>query len=117
MRRRSSMAVADVTGCAAKVMVPPSGAKRPRSKRRSVDFPQPLGPSSTVVRLAAMARSSGANASRPANDFRTPRRSNIESLRVNEDFAIDGFEFVRHVGAAGPDFQQFTQFTPRFAES
>src|SRR5438445_3273868 len=58
-------------------VVPPSGVSRPARMRRSVDFPHPLGPTSTHSSPSRTSRSSLPSAStrpkRVGKSFRTPR--------------------------------------------
>ena len=59
----------------------------PMSSRRKVDFPQPLGPISTVVRPGGTVSVSGPRAGRPAYTFNTPFSANM----TNRVMSATGF--------------------------
>jgi hypothetical protein len=74
--------MAGATGLPSKVTSPASGPTSPMSSRRKVDFPHPLGPISTVVRLGGTASVSGPRAGRPAYAFNTPFSANMTHRSV-----------------------------------
>ena len=76
-RSRTARTVAGATGLPSKVTSPASGMTSPMSSRSKVDFPQPLGPISTVVRPGGTVSVSGPRAGRSAYTFNTSCSANM----------------------------------------
>src|SRR5271166_546709 len=73
MRRRSAGALSASRRSPSRCTLPRSGVTSPSARRRSVDFPQPLAPISTVVVWGAKSKSTSRTAGVWPKLFETPR--------------------------------------------
>src|SRR5260221_75099 len=73
---------------------PPDTSSRPAISRRSVDLPQPDGPTKTTNSPSSMSRSSAGMMTTSPNAFRTLRRTKrpIMSLPCSRSLSLDGSE-------------------------
>src|SRR5947199_5065534 len=119
MRRRTSSTFSGVSGTSPKRTSPASGLSRPTISRRSVDLPQPLGPSRTVVRPGGRVRSIGPTAAlrpkrlealRSSSTRKTPARERgIDRLLLQAAFAADFVPQLLRPGERGPLREQDVQ--------
>src|SRR5450432_205473 len=79
MARRACNTRSALSGAPRNSTCPESGGIKPSIKRSAVVLPQPLGPSSTVVRAVSIARSKGSRAAPASKRLLTPTSRKIGS--------------------------------------